>query len=59
VAKIAFLIQKIGFLRISRIFLNRFRVETKTPRISNNLKAKLEIILKDDIAFYNSIINKY
>lgn len=59
VSKIAFFIQKIGFLRISRILLNKFRVESKTPKLSQKLNVKLQDILKEDIDFYNEIKNKY
>ena len=59
ISKIAFILQKFGLLRLSRILLNRFRVESKTPKVDDKLKKKLEIILKEDILFYNEIINKY
>ena len=59
VSKIAFFIQKIGFLRISRFLLNKFRVESKTPKMSPKLNLKLQEILKEDIDFYNDIKNKY
>jgi hypothetical protein len=59
VIQIAYLLQSIGMVGLSRNFLNRFRTELKAPPINDITRKKLETIFEEDIKFHEKLLNEY
>lgn len=57
--RIAYVIQRLGFVGVSRNLLNRFREEQEPPRMNPETRKALEEILKVDIDFHKEVISKY
>lgn len=56
---IAYGLQKIGLVGVSRNFLNRFRIEQKPPEMKLAIREKLEKLLEEDLIFYQGILDEY
>ena len=52
-------LQKIGLVPVGRRLINRFRKEVRPPKMNQQTREKLEIILKEDIEYYEKIKTEF